>query len=189
MKQNKDYQNVISRDGRTLDFSKMPVVVEGSYASWRDSDLSVTDFTIIDFIDSNSNRFDTTKVRHIQSLVPTYERGSNIASIDSITDATLMHIGKKFPQLNSLTVGGSVRITDDGIIGIVGKIGNNLTSLDYSGCKRCTDAALQAIVQNCPNLEHLYANNSGITSIPKTIRRQLPKLKSLHLAVLYVESL
>jgi hypothetical protein len=179
MKQNKDYLNAISGDGRTLDFSEVPVVLESSHICRDGGDLSLGDFFIIDFIDRNRNRIDATKVRHIR-LVRCHS--PLFGNLECITDATLLHIADKFPHLDSLTVGGSLRITDEGIIGIVEKIGNNLKSLNYSGCKRCTDAALQAIVQNCPSLECLRAANSGITSIPKNIGHRLPKLTELDLA-------
>jgi hypothetical protein len=98
-----------------------------------------------------------------------------------ITDATLVHIYIKCTQLEVLSVDGCVQITDDGIQAIVEKIGNKLTRLDYSDCNRCSNAALQAVVHHCPNLESLSAMNTGIKQIPDSIGTDFPKLKQLFL--------
>jgi len=95
-----------------------------------------------------------------------------------ITDATLVHIANKCKRLKHLFVSRCVNITEDGIQAIAEKIGKNLDSLYYSGCNRCTDAALQAVVQHCPNLVELWADDTGITQMPESIGN-LPKLREL----------
>ena len=57
------------------------------------------------------------------------------------------------------------------------KIGNNLNTLHYSGCNRCTDASLRKVVQHCPNLVELWADDTGVTQIPESIGQDLPELR------------
>jgi Leucine-rich repeat (LRR) protein len=106
-----------------------------------------------------------------------------------ITDATLSHIATNCTQLKELNVEGCFKITDDGIKAIVEKIGNNLTNLTYGYCSGCTDAALQAVVKHCPNLEYLNADKAGITHIPESIGQDMQKLSSLLLSYNRIERL
>lgn len=99
-----------------------------------------------------------------------------------ITDATLKHIATKCKGLEVLYVKKCVKVTDRGIKAVAEKIGNNLKALIYGFCNRCTNASLQAVVKNCPNLESLFANNIGITKIPESIGNNLPKLRELGLS-------
>ena len=117
--------------------------------------------------------------KHVIDLIDKHFKAEDITDIDlfgCITDATLQHIATKCTRLEALSVERCHQITDDGITAIVEKIGSNLKVLDYSGCNRCTDAALQAVVQHCPNMEYLYADNTGITEIPDSIGHDLPKI-------------
>jgi hypothetical protein len=99
----------------------------------------------------------------------------NLTSCDLITDATLYHISTKCTNLKQLFVDSCVGITNYGIQAIVKKMGNKMEVLAYSNCIRCTDAAFQAVVQHCPNLSQLYADNTGIKLIPDS-SIELPKL-------------
>jgi len=108
-----------------------------------------------------------------------------------ITDTTLSHISNNCTNLETLGVCGCDKITDNGIKAIVENkvLGKTLKGLDYNACNGCSDAALQAVVQNCPNLEWLYAQNTGITHIPKSIGQDLPRLKQLDLSNNNIERL
>jgi hypothetical protein len=124
---------------------------------------------------------------HVITIIDNHCKADEVTIIDldgcpGITDATLAHIATNCTQLEVLRVYGCNKITDDGITAIVvEKIGNTLTSLDYSLCSRCTNAALQAVVKHCPNLKRLFAFNTGITHIPESIGQDLPKLEVLDL--------
>jgi hypothetical protein len=83
-----------------------------------------------------------------------------------ITDATLVHIANKCKRLKHLFVSRCVNITEDGIQAIAEKIGKNLDSLYYIGCNRCTDAALQAVVQHCPNLRDFRISGNPLQHPP-----------------------
>jgi Leucine-rich repeat (LRR) protein len=84
--------------------------------------------------------------------------------------------------LTVLIVGSCTQLTDDGIKAVAEtKIGKNLSTLSYSLCSGCTDAAFQAVVQHCPNLESLGAAGTGVKQIPETIGQDLPKLNKLWL--------
>lgn len=124
---------------------------------------------------------------HVISIIDNYCNADAITHIilnhcRGITDATLKHIATKCKRLEVLYVKNCVKITDRGIKAIVEKIGNNLKVLVYGFCNRCTNASLQSVVQNCPNLEQLFANNIGITKIPETIGHNLSKLTVLGLS-------
>jgi Leucine-rich repeat (LRR) protein len=80
------------------------------------------------------------------------------------------------------TVQTCVKITDDGIKDIVEKIGNKLKTLSYCDCNRCTNTALQSIVDHCPNLVELHAGYAGISKIPHNIGQRLTKLEALYLS-------
>jgi len=123
---------------------------------------------------------------HVITIIDNHVKADEVIGIVlygcvGITDATLSHISTKCTQLKGLHVTGCHQITDDGITAIVEKIGNNLAYIGYSKCNRCTDAALQAVVQHCPNLLRLFAENTGITELPNSIGYDLPKLEILYL--------
>jgi hypothetical protein len=106
----------------------------------------------------------------------------NLHGCVGITDATLSHIATNCTQLEDLKFhGGCVKITGDGIKDLVEKIGKKLKILYYSDCNRCSDAALQAVVEHCPNLEELRADNTGMTQIPENIGDKLRNLSTLSL--------
>jgi Leucine-rich repeat (LRR) protein len=101
-------------------------------------------------------------------------------SCSGITNATLIQISNMCPQLEELYV-TDCDITDDGIVPIAEKCGQQLKELEYAACKKCTDAALKSIVSHCNQLERLYAENCGISTIPENIGYKLTKLKYLNL--------
>jgi len=105
----------------------------------------------------------------------------SLTKCSGITNDTLIQISNMCPQLERLHVRGC-DITDDGIVPIAEKCGQQLKQLYYSACKKCTDAALESIVNNCNQLEYLYATNCGISTIPENIGYDLPNLKVLNLS-------
>jgi Leucine-rich repeat (LRR) protein len=148
---------VKKRDGRWLNFDDLS----------DDETEKLRDEHVITFIE-NHCKADEVKIIYLNGCV-------------GITDATLAHIAIKCTQLETLYVPGCDQITNDGIQAIVEKIGNNLRQLSYDNCNRCSNAALQAIVQHCCNLEELYASNTGIAQMPDSIGQKLPKLYVLDL--------
>jgi bacterioferritin-associated ferredoxin len=141
----KDIDDIIRNNGTGLYFIELS---NEKKSNLRDSD-------VIDIIDS---RVDAVAITYIC-----------LYHCVGITDATLAHIATKCTQLELLYVYGCDQITDDGITAIVEKIGKNLTEIGYSRCNRCTDAALQSIVNHCPNLTYLRADNAGVSKIPHNL--------------------
>jgi Leucine-rich repeat (LRR) protein len=86
------------------------------------------------------------------------------------------------PQLEILIVSNCDMITDDGIVPIAEKYGQQLKELEYSDCTKCTDAALKSIVNNCNQLEKLGAIDCGISTIPENIGYKLTNLQYLDLS-------
>jgi hypothetical protein len=116
---------------------------------------------------------------HVNADLVTYIR---LTDCSGITNDTLIQISNMCPQLEILSVRGCDMITDDGIVPIAEKCGQQLKSLGYNSCKKCTDAALESIVNNCHQLERLYARDCGISTIPENIGYKLTKLKKLYLS-------
>ena len=126
------------------------------------------------------------KHHHVMDLLTNHVRTDQVRTIyltkcSGITNDTLIQISNMCPQLEGLFVAGC-NITDDGIIAIAEKCGQQLKVLYYPNCKKCTDAALESIVNHCNQLERLYAMNCGISTIPKNIGFDLPNLKELYLS-------
>ena len=71
-----------------------------------------------------------------------------------------------------------ITFTDKGIIAVTEKC-PNLTGLNYSECSKVTNAALEAIVSNLPQLEELWANNCNISVIPDAFGDKLKHLEKL----------
>ena len=106
----------------------------------------------------------------------------SLTRCSGITNDTLIQISNMCPQLEIISVKGC-DITDDGIVGIAEKYGQQLKILSYDECTKCTDAALESIVSHCNQLEELGAKNCGITTIPENIGFQLTtNLKYLNLS-------
>jgi hypothetical protein len=148
----------------------------------------------LDFSWSSDDEREKLRDEHVITIIDNHFEADEVTHIYlddcvGITDATLAHIATNCTQLERLGVYGCVKITDDGITAIVEKIGNKLTYLGYGNCSRCTDAALQAVVHHCPNLEALGADNAGITHIPESIGQDLPRLELLYLSNNRIERL
>ena len=127
------------------------------------------------------------KHHHVMDLLTNHVRTDQVRTIyltkcSGITNDTLIQISNMCPQLEGLFVAGC-NITDDGIIAIAEKCGQQLKHIYFSECKKCTDAALESIVSHCNQLEELGAKNCGITTIPENIGFQLTtNLKYLNLS-------
>jgi Leucine-rich repeat (LRR) protein len=126
------------------------------------------------------------KDHHVMDVLTNHVNADLVTAItlscSGITNDTLIQISNMCPQLEILRVVYCDLITDDGIIGFAEKCGQQLKHLNYSCCKKCTDAALKSIVNNCNQLEVLYANDCGISTIPESIGYKLTKLKYLDLS-------
>ena len=128
------------------------------------------------------------KDHHVMDVLTNHVRADQLRTIGlggciSITNATLIQIINMCPQLQMLDVNFCEMITDDGIIPIAEKYGQQLKILSYDECTKCTDAALESIVSHCNQLEELGAKNCGITTIPENIGFQLTtNLKYLNLS-------
>ena len=96
----------------------------------------------------------------------------------SITDKTLIHISKKCPNLQKLGV-AQCNVTDDGIKAIINKC-PKLIFLSFSQCRNVTDAVLEDLATNCPDLEELHAQWCNIRKLPSSIS-ELKKIRVLHL--------
>jgi Leucine-rich repeat (LRR) protein len=126
------------------------------------------------------------KDHHVMDVLTNHVNANLVTVISlsfcrGITNDTLIQISNMCPQLERLFVVGC-DITDDGIVPIAEKYGQQLKTLSYSDCKKCTDAALKSIVNNCNQLGYLGAANCGISTIPENIGYKLTNLKTLNLA-------
>jgi hypothetical protein len=126
------------------------------------------------------------KDHHVMDVLTNHVNANLVTDIrltycSGITNDTLIQISNMRPQLEILHVEGCDMITDDGIVRIAEKCGQQLKTLDYNNCKKCTDAALISIVNNCNQLEYLYAMDCGISTIPENIGYKLTNLKILRL--------
>ena len=123
---------------------------------------------------------------HIFDIINKHVDAHELKDIDldgcGVTDATLVQIANNCKSLTRFWVTNCDQITDDGIKAIVEQIGKNLEILSYDDCNKCTNAALQSIVDHCPNLDRLYARNAGVSKVPHDIGQRLPKLEDLDLS-------
>jgi hypothetical protein len=151
-------KKIISEDGTSVSFYSL--LEPGD-------DKKVKDHHVMDVL---TNHVNADLVTHIR-----------LDFCGGITNDALIQISNMCPQLEILLVTGC-EITDDGITAIAEKCGKQLKTLSYSLCKKCTDAALESIVNNCNQLEYLRANDCGISTIPESIGYKLTKLKKLDLS-------
>jgi hypothetical protein len=148
-------KKITKEDGRTVDFCGL------------DSDLKkLKDHHVMDVLTNHVNADLVTTIR---------------LSCSGITNDTLLQISNMCPQLEALRV-SKCDITDDGIVAIAEKCGQQLKHIYYSECKKCTDAALESIVSHCNQLEVLRARDCGISTIPENIGYDLRELKLLNLS-------
>jgi hypothetical protein len=140
----------------------------------------------VDFWNGLSGDHEKLKDHHVMDVLTNHVNADLVTFISltkcsGITNDTLIQISNMCPQLEELYVVYCDLITDDGIVPIAEKCGPQLKGLHYSGCKKCTDAALESIVNNCHQLDGLYASDCGISTIPENIGYDLPNLKQLYL--------
>jgi Leucine-rich repeat (LRR) protein len=150
-------KEVTSEDGTSVSFTNGL-----GYSDWK----KLKDHHVMDVLTNHVNADLVTRI--------------TLSSCINITNATLIQISNMCPQLEELYV-TDCDITDDGIVPIAEKCGQQLKELEYAACKKCTDAALKSIVSHCNQLERLYAENCGISTIPENIGYKLTKLKYLNL--------
>jgi hypothetical protein len=129
--------------------------------------------------------YEKLKDHHVMDVLTNHVNANLVTCIvldfcRGINNDTLIQISNMCPQLEIISVKGC-DITDDGIVGIAEKYGQQLKILLYSECTKCTDAALESIVNNCNQLEILYAENCGISYIPENIGTKLRNLQYLDL--------
>jgi hypothetical protein len=127
------------------------------------------------------------KDHHVMDVLTNHVNADLVTHISlthcsGITNDTLIQISNMCPQLEILHVTGCEMITDDGITAIAEKCGKQLKRLSFSNCKKCTDAALKSVVNNCNQLKYIWAIDCGISTIPENIGYKLTKLKYLSLA-------
>ena len=127
------------------------------------------------------------KDHHVMDVLTNHVNADQVSYISltncgSITNDTLIQISNMCPQLEILWVTGCDMITDDGIVAIAERCGQQLKQLYYRNCNKCTDAALESVVNNCHQLKKLGAGNCGISTIPENIGNQLTNLKYLNLS-------
>jgi len=123
---------------------------------------------------------DVTKV--LQKLQDRKDKVHNIdfTCCTLITDTALNLIGETFSHIKTLDLYGCIGITEKGMSTILSS-NPNLINLNFSSCKKVNgDAALQSVIDNCPSIETLIAEDVGITTIPTDIGI-LQKLKLLDL--------
>uniref|UniRef100_A0A7S3VED0 Roc domain-containing protein n=1 Tax=Chaetoceros debilis TaxID=122233 RepID=A0A7S3VED0_9STRA len=123
---------------------------------------------------------DVTKV--LQKLQDRKDKVHNIdfTCCTLITDTALNLIGETFSHIKTLDLYGCIGITEEGMLKILSS-NPNLVNLNFSSCKKVNgDAALQSVIDNCPSIETLIAEDVGITTIPTDIGT-LQKLKLLDL--------
>jgi hypothetical protein len=150
-------KKTIKENGRMVDF-----FYGLGYSDWK----KLKDHHVMDVLTNHVNADLVTRI--------------TLSSCINITNATLIQISNMCPQLEELYV-TDCDITDDGIVPIAEKCGQQLKQLSFSYCKKCTDAALKSVVNNCNQLEGLDANDCGISTIPENIGNKLTKLKQLDL--------
>jgi hypothetical protein len=150
--------------------------------------ILLDDGTEVDFGDGlDDDDLKKLKDHHVMDVLTNHVNADLVASIQlnfcsGITNDTLIQISNMCPQLEELWVNGCDMITDDGITAIAEKCGQQLKTLEYSACTKCTDAALKSIVNNCNQLEELDAENCGISTIPENIGYKLTNLQYLDLS-------
>jgi hypothetical protein len=86
------------------------------------------------------------KDHHVMDVLTNHVNADLVTAItlscSGITNDTLIQISNMCPQLEILHVEGCDMITDDGIVAIAEKCGQQMKVLKYSFCDQCTDAAL-----------------------------------------------
>jgi Leucine-rich repeat (LRR) protein len=157
---------------------------------WTDDRLKkiiLEDGRWVDFFKLEPGDRQKLKDHHVMDVLTNHVNADLVTVIDltacgGITnDSTLIQISNMCPQLEIISVNGC-DITDYGITAIAEKCGKQLKRLHYSYCEKCTDAALKSVVNNCNQLEYLWAENCGISTIPENIGYKLTNLKWLNLA-------
>uniref|UniRef100_A0A7S3QFC4 Uncharacterized protein n=1 Tax=Chaetoceros debilis TaxID=122233 RepID=A0A7S3QFC4_9STRA len=105
----------------------------------------------------------------------------NFNSCKLITDTSLNLIDRTFRHILKLDLYACYGITEEGISKVLSR-NPNITHLYFGrGCEKVNgDAALQSVIDNCPSIETLIAEDVGITTIPTDIGT-LQKLKLLDL--------
>eukprot|EP00979_Chaetoceros_neogracilis_P008598 scaffold1908_cov192-Chaetoceros_neogracile.AAC.3 len=98
-----------------------------------------------------------------------------------ITDKSLKAIGQHCPhQLKDLDISGCINVTDEGIQAVLSN-NANLKFLGISGCEKLTVASIDAIIEYCPDIGRLWANDMiGLSKLPDNIGN-LKKLRNLQL--------
>uniref|UniRef100_A0A7S3QF46 Roc domain-containing protein n=1 Tax=Chaetoceros debilis TaxID=122233 RepID=A0A7S3QF46_9STRA len=139
---------------------------------WDDNPTTDEDVTTVIHDDAQTLQDD--KVHHI-----------NFQGCKLITNTSLNLIGETFRHILKLNLGACIGdcygITEEGISKVLSR-NPNITHLYFGrGCEKVNgDAALQSVIDNCPSIETLIAEDVGITTIPTDIGT-LQKLKLLDL--------
>eukprot|EP00899_Mesostigma_viride_P000758 jgi/Mesvir1/10683/Mv13774-RA.1 len=80
---------------------------------------------------------------------------------DLVTDASLLAVAVHCPRMRHLGLRGT-GVTSDGIVAIAQGC-HHLRSLDVGRCRGVMDAAIIAITENCPLIEHVEHFATGVT--------------------------
>uniref|UniRef100_A0A7S3QFQ8 Roc domain-containing protein n=1 Tax=Chaetoceros debilis TaxID=122233 RepID=A0A7S3QFQ8_9STRA len=133
-------------------------------------DNPTTDEDVTKVLHDNAHKFQDDKVHDI-----------DFSYCKLITDTSLNRIGETFRHILKLDLYACYGITEEGISKVLSR-NPNITHLYFGrGCEKVNgDAALQSVIDNCPSIETLIAEDVGITTIPTDIGT-LQKLKLLDL--------
>lgn len=77
-----------------------------------------------------------------------------IGNCPGITKASILHIAKTYPNLESLDISDCETLNDQTVKELAQKC-PKLISLNIANCTNITDASISAIAQGCPNLTYL----------------------------------
>ena len=84
-------------------------------------------------------------------------------------------------SLRELLLAGCPLLSDAGVASAARAAGGKLRSLSLTGLTHCTDAALAAVADQCPNLESLFLGGNGLVTDGGVldVARRCPKLQRL----------
>ncbi|KAI1913461.1 SCF ubiquitin ligase complex subunit [Ophidiomyces ophidiicola] len=129
--------------------------------------LLLTDTGVSDLVDGN---------RHLQAL--------DVSDLKSLTDHTLLIVGRNCPRLQGLNVTGCEKITDDSLVSLAQNC-HQIKRLKLNGVHQVTDRAIAAFAENCPSMLEIdlhgckLITNTAVTHLLSTLR-YLRELRLAH---------
>jgi len=103
-----------------------------------------------------------------------------IGGNSNITDETITTIFNNYRSIKSLNVRSCRKITQTPFTTESAFV-SQITELNIGSNKNITNESLKVIIKACPQLKKLHLNECALTTIPNTIRTDLPLLEGLYI--------